>query len=145
MSTVTTFAENQPTPVPLGNQLIKAENLLDFSATNASAADVVQCLNIPKGAVVIKQWVQVVTAEGGTATGDFGDGDDPNGYNDAVNLNTTTATSGAIFPTPGTDAYADGRLYTAADTIDLTLDHALDAAVIRVGAIYAMSEYEANE
>lgn len=106
--------------------------MVDFSVNNAASSDVVQVYNVPAGMVVTLVRVLVVVAEGGTLTFDVGDGDDPNGYDDAVNGNATAGTM--TIGVTGTDAYltANGKRYTAADTIDLTLDNAADAAKIAV-------------
>jgi len=109
------------------------ENTLDFSVTSRTAADVLQVLNVNANTLVLECMVKVVTAEGGTATFDLGDGDDPNGYADAVDANS----AGELVQASG--AYAletlGGRLYTAADTIDITLDHTVDAAKVTVKAV----------
>lgn len=103
---------------------------VDFSVNNVSASDVVQLIPVQHGLLVTDFFVTVLTAEGGTATADFGDGDDPNGFDDAVNLNATAGTTTKTLE--ATDAYATGRYYTAGDTIDIVPDHNLDAAKIVV-------------
>lgn len=108
-----------------------AQTVLDFSSTNASASDVVEAIKILARTFVHTVIVEVITAEGGTATADVGDGADPNGWHDAVDLNSAGFThgDGAFTAAP------IGKLYTADDTIDLTLDHDLDACQVRVTAI----------
>jgi len=121
-------------------EVVKMEKQLDFSATSRSAADVLQLFDIPAGARVLTATIQVDTAEGGTATADLGDGDDPNGYIATANLNS------AAYTGVTTEAYADGRTYTAADTIDLVLGHDMDAAKIKVTAWVLMpSPYKAAD
>lgn len=104
------------------------------------AADVLQLLDVKAGWYVAMVGVQVHTAEGAAATGDVGDATDPNGYIDAVDMNAVGFTaSGPVALTEGAPntvtGYSNGKLYTAADTIDLTLDDTVDAAVITVFAV----------
>ena len=51
----------------------------------------------------------------------------PNGWLAATSINAVAFTLGA-----GAYVAAGGKLYATADTIDVTLDHAMDAAVIEV-------------
>jgi len=138
MATVTTFMTGEETLQRLGGEVVLAKQELDFSATNVSASDVVQALNIPAGAFVTAVWVYINTAEGGTSTNDIGDGSDPNGWDDAVNFNATAGT--VTRTTQGTDAYAVGKYYSAADTIDIVPSADLDTAVVTVMAMYSMIE-----
>jgi len=140
MATKTDFVDNETKPALLGSEIVKAENIIDFSSVSASAADVIQLLKVSSGDVVLDLIVEVLTAEGGVATADIGDGDDANGYDDAVDLNVT----GLYRTTIGTDAYAVGRRYSADDTIDMTLDNDVDASKIRVMALIAKAEKTAS-
>lgn len=116
----------------VGPKLGFVENTIDFSvaANNAAALDVIEFLAIPAGTLVVFAGVDVLTAEGGTATGDLGDGDDPNRFTAATDFNVVANSSAIIANTPYLYASAD-------DTIDLTLVDALDAAKIRVWALVA--------
>lgn len=108
---------------------VAIQKLIDFSVNNAAASDVVQVFNVKEGMVITNVKCIVIVAEGGTFTFDIGvTGDDPNGFDDAVNGN---ATAGTITDSAsGTDAYAtaNGKYFNADDTIDIVLDHAADAA-----------------
>lgn len=138
MATVTDFVDKTQEAALIGTNVVKAQNVLDFAARPVAQNDVVQALKIPAGAYVTRVIVRVDTAEGDTCTVDVGDGDDPNGFDDAVSLN---ATAGSVTTsTAGTDAYAEGRGYGSADTIDLTMDHAADAAKVTVAATYFILE-----
>ena len=142
MATVTTFVTGQPTIDQDHIRLQKVDNYLDFSANNATATDIVQALNIPANAVVVDVKLRVVTAEGGTATVDIGDTVDPNGYDDSVNINATAGTITASIK--GTDAYAVGRYYSTAGTIDLIIDNNLDTAVLYISAEYFITDRMAS-
>ena len=102
----------------------------DFSVTNVSAADIVKLFTVKAGLLVHNVFSKVVTAEGATATGNLGDTSADNGFNDAIDMNAAAGTyeQGLV----GTDAYVigSGKLYSAAETIDLVPDHDLDTAVI---------------
>ncbi len=129
----------------LGNDLVCAQNKIDLSVSNSVASDVIQALSVPKGAFVLHVGVVVNTAEGGTLTATVGDGTDANDWDASVNLDAASGT--ATGPTSGTDANVlqGGKLYTAADTIDLTMSaNAGDTAVFTVFAIYAVIESIAN-
>ncbi|MCK5612991.1 hypothetical protein KAR91_64550 [Candidatus Pacearchaeota archaeon] len=138
MATVTTFLSRQVEKNFLNGQAVYSENTLDFSAINASSADVVQALKIPAGALVEAVWCYIGTAEGGTMTFDIGDADDPNGYDDAVDGNATAGTMTRSLE--ATDALGVGKYYSSADTIDITLDNDADAMIITIVARYTVLE-----
>ncbi len=139
MGTITTFLTNEKTHQFLDGHVSVAENQLDFATTPRCSGDVIQALNIPNGALVIDVKTHINTVEGGAATGDVGDGTDPNGYNDAVDLNNSTEPQMESV-VKGTDAYAHGVLYEADDTIDLTLDQDTSTAIVDIYATYTMIE-----
>lgn len=115
----------------VGHRKYVATNEIDFSLTSRAATDVLQLIDVVAGVRVDRIVVHVKTAEGGTLTFDCGDGTDPNGYLDAVNGNSAAYTSTISGSALG---YTEGKIYAAADTIDITLDDAADAALIRVMA-----------
>jgi hypothetical protein len=136
MSTITTFLTGEDACIPASglNKAYVIKKQLDFSDTNVLAADVVQALQIPAGTMVLNVYVEVVTAEGGTCTATVGDGAGASSWDASTDLNATAGTVTAGIS--GTDAYAlTGKVYTAEDTIDLTMGHNTDAAVINVFAI----------
>ena len=137
MATITSFLG--PTPAPtLDTTPVVIGRRLNFSATNAGAADVVQALNVEKGTYVHQVYLRVVTAEGGVATVDGGDGANPDGWLDGIDVNAAADTVYKATTNAGTDeafGKAHGKLYTADDTIDLIINNALDAAVLDIIAI----------
>jgi hypothetical protein len=137
MGTVTTFIDKTQTTSLLGTNVVKAQNTLNFAVTPVAQNDVVQALKIPAKAYVFRVISICNTAEGGACTADLGDADDPNGFDDAVNFNSAAAVTSSI---AGTDNYAEGRYYAAADTLDYTMDHAADAASVTVVALYFIVE-----
>jgi hypothetical protein len=100
-----------------------------------ATSDVFPLVNVPAGAFVLTVSYKVITAEGATCTFGLGDGSGTSGYASAANGNTTTnATS---FNGTTTPTYGVGKLYTAADTIDLILSSGTAAtAVIDVSVTY---------
>jgi hypothetical protein len=96
-----------------------------FSGSEA-AGDVVQMVNVPKGAIVdialsYIKWEDM----GGTITVDVGDGDDDDRYCSALAMGTASTSSTTTFEeSVGAGVYKAEYEYTAADTIDLTLDAA---------------------
>lgn len=120
------------------NKVYVAKTRVDFSAVNTTASATVQCIAVPANTLVIEVGTRLITAEGGTLTATVGDGAGANSWDAAVDLNTTvgTVTTSLV----GTDAYAAstlrGKVYTAADTIDLvTSANAAATAVIDVWAL----------
>lgn len=97
---------------------------VDLSAYTLVAADIYQLLAIPANTLVRNVKVKMVTpAVGTTLTGNFGDGAGADSWDAAVDLKGTAGTWTTSLV--GTDAYAaaaaQGKFYSADDTIDLTL------------------------
>ncbi len=85
------------------------------------STDIIQCLQIPANCLVMQVQSEIVTpATGDALTLNVGiTGDDPNGFDNAVDM---TAVAGTITQgKPGTDAYltAGGKDIAASDTIDI--------------------------
>ncbi len=114
---------------------------LDFAAittaraaaglTALGAADILEVIKVSAKTLVTHVALEVTTAEGGTLTLDVGDGDNPDGYLDGVNGNATAA----YISVAGTDAFEQGKYYTAADTIDVVTVNAADTAVMKLTAV----------
>lgn len=68
-------------------------NKIDFSRNNGGSGDTVQCLLVPAGTVVTNVVHIVGTPEGGTSTGNIGDGDDPDGWIASVDNNASAGTA----------------------------------------------------
>jgi hypothetical protein len=120
---------------------------MDFSSTNVGASDTVDIAKIPAidGAYAVPTYftVEVETADGETATADFGlkptSGSaftaDPNGLDDAVDLNATGVSSGAI----GTDAQMGARIdIDNGANLYMTADHALEDGKCHVTIKYVI-------
>lgn len=107
------------------------------SIVGLATAEVVQCLSIPAGMLVLNVMVKVVTPEAsGAATATIGDGAGANSWDASTNLAAAagTVTAGV----GGTDAYVTtGKLY-AADTIDAVLTLASGPATSGVFDIMAI-------
>lgn len=133
--------------------LTKLSVELDFAAITAAraaagatalqAGDVLEALHVPAGTQVLAVGLNVTTAEGGTLTVDVGDGADPDGFLDGVDANAVAGYSSSQVTisegTPNTisPALAFGKYYAAADTIDVKIVNAADAAVMTVWAVVA--------
>ena len=104
------------------------EREIDLQAEGVATADVVQALNIEAGWFVHKTLVEIQRIAAGTSGSLIvGDGADPNGFDTAVDLKGavgTVSSTGLVLaegaPNTLVDAYAAGKYYTAADTLDLT-------------------------
>jgi len=122
-----------------GTHVMKAENTINFAATNVQSADVIKCLPIPANAIVFNVYAIVRTAEGATCTGTLGDTGGAATWKSSVNLNATAGT--VVKGLEATDANAtNGKFYSASDFIQLTMANASAAAKITVVAFYGMIE-----
>ncbi|MCI4626874.1 MAG: hypothetical protein L3V56_13090 [Candidatus Magnetoovum sp. WYHC-5] len=120
--------------VPFGgiNKVYRVSNRLDFSKVNALAGDVFRALDIKANTKVYGVYVKIVTPEGSAVTASVGDETDADGWDTSVNLN---ASAGTFTQTITTDGYgADGKIYTADDTINLTVGADIDTCIIDVYA-----------
>ena len=136
MATITDFVQSASLPWDGKDKFVVMKNRLDFTKKAGAATDVVQALNVPAGTGVLNVFVKVITPQGGTCTATVGDGAGANSWDASTDLNAAagTITQGAV----GTDAYAVanlGKVYAAADTIDLVLGHTTNVAVIEVYAL----------
>lgn len=126
---------------------------LDFSGTNVSASDTVEIADLPvaSGKYLVPTYfaVEVETADGETATADFGlkptSGSaftaDPNGLDDAVDLNATGVSAGAV----GTDAQMGTRIdIDNGATLYMTADHALEDGKAHVTLGYLVVAADTN-
>lgn len=101
------------------------EQVIDFSVNNASATDVLEVIPVPAMTSVLQVGWEVITAEGGTATIDIGDGDDDDYWKSAADANDATVM----------DVSGTAHHYATADTIDITCNNDMDAAKVRIWAI----------
>ena len=101
----------------------------DFATNNQSSADVIQMIYVPADTLVTHVIYECLTAEGGTLTFNVGDATDVDGWDATVNGND------AAGPILGDGAFADGKIYHAADTLDIVLTADADAAKVAVTAV----------
>ena len=85
-----------------------------------ATADVVQAVDVPAGWMVTCVRTKVVTKpSSSTCICDIGDATDPNGWDDTVDF---YVTAGTMTSSSASDAYyVTGKIFTAANTIDLTM------------------------
>lgn len=116
-------------------------NGVDMTAKKGSALalnDVFELITVPAGAYVLSVACKVTTVEGGTCTFDVGDDATVDGYLDGVDGNTLANVQS--FTADTTEAFGAGKLYTAANTIDLKLISGTAAAlVVALSATYIMT------
>jgi hypothetical protein len=133
-------------------KVTRMEVTLDFAAIAAArsaagaaalaSGDVLEVIPVPAKSLVMRVGYDVTTAEGATATFDLGDGSDADGFLNDVDLNAVGSGVMALALTEGTPntitGYSNGKYYSAADTIDVTLNNnAINVAVVRVWALVA--------
>ena len=116
---------------------------------NVVSGDTLQMLNIPEDGKVEKVVILMTTVEGGTLTVDVGDGSDTDGFLDGANLNAAATKINTLLLTeaaPNTVlGYSDGKLYAAADTIDMLFNNAADTVVFEIIAYCIRFEKAAAE
>lgn len=132
------ITDKQVQNLPLAVAPIILKGVIDCSLVNDGAGidqsdeDTYEIIDVPAGYFVDLVVTNVETIEDSAATINVGDGDDPNGWDDSIDL-TSAAASHSI---TGTDAYATaaGKAYLSADTIDLVFSADCDTAKISVFA-----------
>jgi len=136
MATISTFIANEDAGIPASglNKAYVMRKRMDFSETPVTAADVVKVMIIPADTFVLQVITEVITAEGGACTATLGDTDGAAGWDADLDLNAAAGTQAAAIS--GTDANGlTGKAYPAELSIDLTMGHNTDAAVLDVYAI----------
>lgn len=111
-----------------GQKCFVIEKEFDCSDTALVSGDTYKALHIPANTLVLHVAVEVTTAEGGVGTVDIGDDSTTNGWCAGIDVNSATTSLGA-------GAYAGGKVYAVADTLDVLANNALDAAVFTVLAV----------
>ena len=123
--------------------IARVSHVIDFAEVAAeraaagqaalAASDILEVMTISAGTIVSGVVLEIVKAEGTntTATIAVGDGSDADGYA------TATATSAAgVYGTAGAYGFG-GKLYSAKDTIDLTIGTAVPTdLIVRVSATF---------
>lgn len=138
-------------PADALNKVNRVEVVLNFpaiiaarlaaGATALAASDVLEVIPIPAGTIVSNVGMEVTTAAGVTSTLSIGDGTAAAGYLAATSVNSVAWSGGVpiVTGTPGafSPTLSGGKLYSAADTIDVTIGTAVPAAaVVRVFATF---------
>jgi hypothetical protein len=122
-------------PVKTVSAIFNAADAATVKGSAIALNDVFQLISIPAGAFVLSVAAKVTTVEGGTCTFDIGDGATVDGYLDGVDGNTEANTQS--FTADTTEAFGAGKLYTAADTIDLKLiTGTATVLVVKLSATY---------
>lgn len=95
------------------------EQVIDLAGV--ATGDVLQCIKVEDGMMVHNVLTKIITPSNKVTTADVGDGTDPNGFDNQIDLaalaNVRTKGVG------GTDQFVsdDGKIYAGEDTIDLTV------------------------
>jgi hypothetical protein len=97
----------------------------DATKRNTVANDIIAVINVPAGTFVERVMTKILTGQA-TQTISVGDGDDPDGWDATA----SAATTGAIIV--GDGALATGKLYSAADTIDIQVPATMAFTTLKV-------------
>lgn len=116
-------------------QIVKVKKVtIGSAASNDVQFDAVETLavfNVPANTLVLDVYAYTNTAWTATVTLDVGDGTDADGWLASAKVAPTTAGSGGLVKRTSkatAEAFAGGKLYTAADTIDVAIGVAVPAA-----------------
>ena len=104
-----------------------------------AAADLVEFVSVPSGAVIIETILSTNGDIGSTLTADLGDGGDVDRFIDGANLANSTGSIDRIGNVVGSAATGPGYTYTEDDNIDLTIVTAAGGttdATITLSVIY---------
>ncbi len=162
-TTSKTKGGSQGYPANAKGKVYLLERTLDFSSSSdtGTAAEIYQLITVPAGTWVSHVGYQLITnrnnyagSSNATCTIDIGDGSDADGYIDGANVitgQTLYADSGLVAYTltnllehgtmatitvgRASGAYGMGKIYTASDTIDMTLNNAEAELKIRFTAL----------
>ena len=119
------------------------EKTIDLTGSAITEDDVYQCLPIPANTLVKQVQIEIITAAVGTTlTMDVGDASGDNSWDNDVDGKGVAGTiTNSIV---GTDAYAAaaarGKMYSTADTIDVTMDTA--TSITAGPKFYIRASYE---
>ena len=108
------------------------QGVFDASRRNLAAADTMEVLNIPAGTFVHKVMYKVLTGDA-TQTLNVGDGVDPDGYVAVADV----ATAGNVGV--GAGAFATGKFYATADTIDIEVPATKAFDTLKVSLVAVVS------
>ena len=126
--------------LPVGKPVRMVTQVVDFSAFTNASGDVVQVIEVPANTLCLYAGLDVLTADGAGNSGTLalGDGADVDRY---VSASTATAGIEVTRERAGTSAMGTTSVgygvYTAADTIDLTIATGAVDCKVRVFCVLA--------
>jgi hypothetical protein len=139
---LTTYTLGTQATKKLSNDVVTKDVTINAATTNVdqSADGVIELFKIPQGALVESVSIYIATVEDSAATLTIGDGDDVDGFLAGID-----ATSAGLVKSDkpiNTAVYsaAGGKVYTAADTIDLVTSADLDTLVAHCKVKYTIFE-----
>jgi hypothetical protein len=125
---------NKTSPIGgLKTTVLKAERVIDFSLVPCISGDVVECLDVEAGDIVLTAGLKVLAGEAGNV--ELGYGVDPNYW-----VTSQSVASTGTFVANGANIAAGSLAFAAADTLDLTLSADFDSGKVAVYAVIAKLE-----
>ena len=139
---ITTYTSGTPYTKKLTNDYVVKQVRINCATNNVdqSVDGTIELLKVPKGAFVKSVAIYIATVEDGAATLTIGDGADADGFLAGIDA---TAAGLTVSDKPvNAAAYAaiGGKVYTAADTIDLVTSADLDTLIADVIIEYSIIE-----
>jgi hypothetical protein len=124
-ATITNMTSTATSAVYRGPATYVAKATVNFATRGAVTSDVVQIISVPAGSTVLALCYEITTASAVDTTVDIGDGDSATLYASNASLTNDICAVG----------YSAGKIYDAADTIDMTMDGSPTNGIIDVWAL----------
>lgn len=139
---LTTYTLGTQAAKKLNNELVVKNVTVDASTTNVdqSVDGTIELFKIPQGALVYSVSIYIATVEDSAATLTIGDGDDVDGYLAGIDATSAGLVKSDKPINTAAFAAAGGKVYTAADTIDLVTSADLDTLVAHCQVVYSIVE-----
>jgi hypothetical protein len=137
-----TYTDGVQAATKLTNDVVVQNVTVNAATTNVdqSVDGVIELFNIPQGALVHTVSIYVATVEDSAATLTIGDGADADGFLAGIDATAAGLTTSNKPINTAVYAAAGGKIYTAADTIDLVTTADLDTLVAHCQVTYTIME-----
>jgi len=139
---LTTYTLGTQETKKLSNDVIVKSVTVNAATTNVdqSVDGVIELFKVPKGALVESVSIYIATVEDSAATLTIGDGADVDGFLAAIDATSAILTKSDKPINAALYAAKGGKVYTAADTIDLVTSADLDTLVAHCQIKYSIME-----
>jgi len=139
---LTTYTLGTQESKKLTNDVVVNNMTINAATTNVDQSEdgVIELFKIPQGALVHSVSIYIATVEDSAATLTLGDGADVDGFLAGVDATSAGLVKSDKPINTAVYAAAGGKIYTAADTIDLVTSADLDTLVAHCQVVYTIME-----